>query len=150
MLWTERANAFRLLGRFDDAHTIYEEIYRSVTDEMTPEDRRTARRNYSISLREIGAPDAALGVLIPLLNETPAEDAARIDLLHTMATTYRVLGQGDKALLLFDEAITLAVGPRISKALLLQMFRADTLAGLGRYEDAIKEIQAVNIGKVSD
>lgn len=145
MLWTERANTFRLLGRFDDAHLIYEEIYRSFLPEITDADQRVARRNYGISLRETGAPDAALNILIPLLEETPESDFDRIDLLHSIATTYQVLGQHAKALPFLDEAVSLARGPRAKQAPLMRIFRANISAALGKYDDAIEEIRAANI-----
>ncbi len=149
-LWTERANALRLIGRLEDALRLNKEIEQLLTDSFNQPNGPsrqwlhtklyTARRNVAILLRETGSPDAALEILNSLLADVPEEQ--RIDLLESLAVTYATLGQLANAIHCYDEALTLATGPRASDAPAFRAARAAMLANLDRYEESLRDLMA--------
>src|SRR6185369_8304109 len=89
--------------------------------------QRTAIRNLAIAYREMGAPDRALELLEPLLEDVHAFD--RLSMLETAAATYSALGELDAAAGALDEAIALAVGPDADRRAQFEAARTALLSG---------------------
>jgi tetratricopeptide (TPR) repeat protein len=126
-LWTERANALRAAGRYQDALTWRERVVPLYRDEPHSANYRTAIRSVAMAHRELGAPDKALAMLEPLLPDTNAVD--RIDVLDSLAATYAALGRLEQARKVLDEAVTLAVGPHEHLRNRFVAMRASLLGG---------------------
>jgi hypothetical protein len=108
-LWTERANALRAAERRVENLQWRERIVPLVAGSPGGADHRVALHNLAIAHREAGAPDRALDILLPLLDDRRAADRHRV--LEALATTYGVLGEQERAAAALDEAIELCVGP---------------------------------------
>lgn len=120
VLWNERANAFRLLGRSDRALEITEALLAECGGgDAFKEQRYTLRLNRGILLREIGAVDAALRQLSDLLGDCALEN--RAGLLESYALTCDVLGRHEEGIDSLRQAMrfTAAEGP--GRARLLAM-----------------------------
>jgi tetratricopeptide (TPR) repeat protein len=110
-LWTERANALRLLGERDEALRIYLRIRDDLLPDLSENDRRVALHNVGILQRETGAPDASLQTLLELAAGIPPLDPFRIGLLASLAVTYSELGRSRDAVRCCEEALPLCRGP---------------------------------------
>ena len=127
-LWTERANALRAAERRTENLRWRERILPLVAVTPGTANHRIALHNLAIAHREAGAPDRALDILLPLLDDPRAADRHRV--LEAIATTYGVLGEKERAAAALDEAIELCVGP---EAYLKARFVAARAAlGVGR------------------
>lgn len=135
MLWTERSNALRLLGRYAEALAVIEEVLKIFPEDGEPADRRVAERNRGILLRETGALDASLEVLERLLPQTSGQE--RIQTLDSLAFTYALIGRFDEAARSHEEAAREARGPWAGMAAEMQAKRAMALAVAGRNDEAV-------------
>jgi tetratricopeptide (TPR) repeat protein len=126
-LWTERANALRAAGQRQQNLALRERIVPLYEADAGSNDHRTAIRNLAIAHREMGAPDRALELLEPLLEDVRALD--RLAMLETAAATYAALGELADAAAALDEAITLAVGPHAGRRAQFQAARTALLRG---------------------
>lgn len=109
-LWTERANALRLLGRSDAALSWIERILQADTSSLSGRDLRVAQLNRAIFLRETGAPDLAYTALSELIDR--AEHPNELILIHmALATTHFALGRYADARIVLQKALEIAVPP---------------------------------------
>lgn len=142
-LWTERSNALRLVGRFDEALGIVDEILRlAATGRLSPSDQRAARRNRAILLREVGAPDASVAELETLLEQSAG--IARIDVLESLQVGYHQLGRDAEVLRCAEEVVALCVGPASGHAHRARANLALALVTLDRYDEATDHLLALD------
>jgi tetratricopeptide (TPR) repeat protein len=108
MLWTERSNILRLVGRFKEALSLIENVIAEFPEEGSEKDRRVAYRNRAILLRENGALDAAIKSFEKLLDEAD-NDVERVDTLDSLAMSSFFMGQEDKVASYYRTAVKLSV-----------------------------------------
>jgi tetratricopeptide (TPR) repeat protein len=108
-LWNERANALRASGRYAETVAWRRRVERLYSAKPRSSNHRAALRALAIAEREAGAPDRALEILLPLLDDKGSLD--RIQMLDTAAATWIALGDHAKARAAVEEAIALATGP---------------------------------------
>lgn len=147
-LWTERANALRLSGRFNEALEIAGQIIEELPPDLSPHNRRVAQMNAAILLREVGSPDVALGILQDLAAASPAVE--RIPVLMSLAATYSALGRSAAALHTIEDAHALAKGPLQMWAARLQVYRTAHLVQTGEYEKARAALLELSLTAESD
>jgi len=138
-LWTERANALRATGRYAETLAWRKRVVPLYADEPKSRNHRSALRGLAIAERETGAPDRALALILPLLEDKQALD--RVGMLDTAAAIWIALGELMKARSAIEEAVRLAVGPdahqRQRFQTMLASLRRDTTP-----EDAERELLA--------
>ena len=134
VLWTERANALRLLGRSIEALEVIEEVLQIFPADGPAIDRRVAERNRAILLRDTGALDVSLEALERLLPQTSGEE--RIQTLDSLAMTYAQIGRYEDVAHAYDEATREARGPWADLAPQLHAKKAMALAVVGRTDEA--------------
>lgn len=137
-LWTERSNALRLLGEFEEALKIAQDIVQLIsdTDVIGRRDKHVAQRNVAILLRETGSPDSALDILYQLKTDIQDNEEQKIDVLESLITTLGDLGKIDNAIQHCDEALKLAVGPKAYKKYKMLANKATLLNLEKRYQEA--------------
>ena len=125
-LWLERSNHLRLLGRTEEALAVLEQAIETGGDAVEPESARILRRNRAILLRETGAPDAAVEILMEL--REGAKGAERIEVLESLAISQAILGDYASSRQTLEEAMRFAKGP-FAKAKPKLVAAAAALAG---------------------
>jgi hypothetical protein len=108
-LWTERANALRACGRLNETLAWRKRVVPLYATDPGSGNHRAALRGLATAERETGAPDRALDVILPLLEDKEALD--RINVLDTAAAIWGALGDIAKTREALAEALDLAVGP---------------------------------------
>jgi tetratricopeptide (TPR) repeat protein len=148
-LWTERSNALRILGRLDEALQIAREVVGLFDGIEDPKNRRMARRNLAILLRDTGSPDAALSSLHDLLEE--AEDGnEKINILESLIATYMFLGRPREALPCVDAALELADGPLAHYVPRLRAYRASVLTPQDLTREAAETLSEIDLDEDED
>ncbi|SET86455.1 hypothetical protein SAMN04487962_1337 [Marinobacter segnicrescens] len=139
-LWTERSNALRMLGRFDEALAMIKAVLEIMHDERNKSDYCVACLNYAILLRETGAPDLSVIELEGLLSQATVEGSLRIGVLDSLAIAYHMMGRTADMVKCYERSLKLAVGPFSDRALASRVKLALSLVFDDRYDDAIDHL----------
>jgi hypothetical protein len=109
-LWTERANALRAAGEVEEVLKWRQQVVRLyAAAHAGSRNHRQAIRALATAQRETGAPDQALALILPLLEDKQALD--RVNMLDTASAIWHALGEQAKARVALEEGLLLAVGP---------------------------------------
>ena len=136
MLWTERSNALRMIGRPLDALAVIEGALELMRDRKGEADYCVARLNRAILFRETGAPDVSVTELEELLSLPSVRGRLRIDALDSLAIAYYLMGRTAEMVACYENSIPLAVGPFSNLVSASRIKLAAALVADDRYGEA--------------
>lgn len=138
-LWTERFNALRLAGRSERALELALKIEASLSAEISEVDRRVAKRNLGIAMRETGDPAGSLSAFRELdmtLRRVNASFEEQLDNLDSLCISSAILGNHKETLDAAERGMHLSVGQnsRFKPRFIVHMTSA--LIAHGKYAQA--------------